>query len=112
MIVLHNPRCGKSRQCIAFLEENNKKLTIVRYLDKPLNFNEIKELLQKLNFKPIDLIRQKEDVWIQNYKGKQLSDKEIIQAIVDNPILLERPIVIKGNKAFIARDEQMLKMFI
>ena len=112
MELLHNPRCGKSRHCLAFLEENNQEFTIVKYLENPLNSIDLKKLLQKLNYTPIELVRQKEKVWIEKYKDQNLTDSEIIQAIVENPILMERPIVIKGNKAYVARDDKMLKKLI
>ena len=102
--VLHNPRCGKSRTCLAFLDEKKIDYTIIKYLDNPLSINEIETLLKKLNFKPIDLIRQKESIWIENFKGKNLNDKAIIEALHQFPILIERPIVVGKNHAVIARD--------
>lgn len=112
MELLHNQRCGKSRQCLAFLEENNKEFTIIKYLENPLTVNEIKSLLIKLEISPIELVRQKEAIWIESYKNRQLSDEMIIDAMAEHPILIERPIVIIGDKAYIARDEQSLKKLI
>ena len=106
--VLHNPRCGKSRTCLAFLDEKKIDYTIIKYLDNPLSINEIETLLKKLNFKPIDLVRQKESIWIENFKGKQLSDAQIIQAMLENPKLIERPIIVNGNKAVIARPKEKI----
>ena len=102
--VLHNPRCGKSRTCLAFLDEKKIDYTIIKYLDNPLSINEIETLLKKLNFKPIDLVRQKESIWIENFKGKNLDDKAIIVALHQFPILIERPIIVGKNHAVIARD--------
>ncbi len=110
--VLHNPRCGKSRNCLAFLTEANQSFEIINYLQNPLSEDEIRILLQKLDLKPIELVRQKETVWIENYKGKTLSDKEIIKVLSDNPILIERPIVIKNDKAIIGRALENLEKFI
>ena len=112
MELLHNQRCGKSRQCLAFLEENNKEFTIIKYLENPLTVNEIKSLLIKLEISPIELVRQKEAIWIESYKNRQLSDEMIIDALAEHPILIERPIVIIGDKAYIARDEETLKKLI
>ncbi|MEZ4877071.1 MAG: ArsC/Spx/MgsR family protein [Flavobacterium sp.] len=112
MTILHNPRCGKSRQCLAFLEENNKEFTIIKYLENPLTFEEIKKLLAKLKLTPIELVRQKESIWVEHFKSKNLTDTEIIQTLAENPILIERPIVIDGDNAYIARDENMLKNLI
>ncbi len=101
--VYHNPRCGKSRTCVAFLEEKAIRFQLIKYLDNPLNESELTSLLHKLGIKPIDLVRVKESVWIENYKGKTLSDSEIIKALVTHPILMERPVVVNGDKAVIAR---------
>jgi arsenate reductase len=102
--VLHNPRCGKSRSCLAFLDDKKIDYTIIKYIDNPLSVNEIKNLLKKLNIKPIDLVRQKETVWIENFKGKNLDDDAIIEALHLYPILIERPIIMGKNDAIIARD--------
>jgi len=102
--VLHNPRCGKSRTCLAFLGEKKIDYTVIKYLDNPLRINEIETLLKKLNLKPLDLVRQKETIWIEKFKGKNLSDKAIIEALSQFPILIERPIIIGKNHAVIARD--------
>ena len=77
-----------------------------------MHFCQLKYLLQKLNFKPIQLVRTKESIWIENYKNKTLTDDAIIQAIVEHPILIERPIVIKGNKAIIGRIPEEVAQFI
>lgn len=101
--IYHNSRCGKSRECLAFLETSKHQFEVVKYLENPLNFNELTEIIKKLNCKPIEIIRTKESIWINNFKGKAMSDIEIIQAMVDYPILMERPIVVYGKKAVIAR---------
>lgn len=110
--IYHNPRCGKSRNCLAFVTEKEAEVTIVKYLETPPTENEIKEVLQKLNFKPIQLVRTKESIWIENYKNKTLTDDAIIQAMVKHPILIERPIVIKGDKAIIGRIPEEVAQFI
>ncbi|WP_310557823.1 arsenate reductase (glutaredoxin) [Flavobacterium sp.] len=104
--IYHNSRCGKSRECLAFLEDSGQQFEVVKYLDEIPSFEELKSIIKKLNIKPIELVRQKEKIWIENFKNKQLSDDEIIQAMITNPILIERPIVIKGNKAVIARPKE------
>ena len=101
--IYHNPRCGKSRECLAFLETKNQSFEVVKYLESPLNYEELCSLIQKLNLSPIDLIRTKESIWIENFKGKTLSNEAIISAMVAHPILIERPIVVYKNKAIIAR---------
>jgi arsenate reductase len=102
--IYHNQRCGKSRNCLLALEDSNKEFEIINYLITPPTVDQLKDLLQKLNFSPIELVRQKEKIWIENFKGKTLTEDEIILAMIENPILIERPIVVKGNQAIIGRD--------
>lgn len=68
--------------------------------------------MQKLNRKPIDIIRQKEKVWIENYKNQEMTDEAVLEAMVAHPILIERPIIIKGNKAIIAREMDKIEAFL
>ena len=110
--IYHNQRCGKSRNCLLYLEESNKEFEIINYLNTPPTFAELTLLLKKLDFSPIELVRQKEKIWIENYKGKTLSDNQIIQAMVENPILIERPILVKDNQAIIGRDLDKVMPFI
>ncbi|KRD12720.1 arsenate reductase [Flavobacterium sp. Root901] len=110
--IYHNPRCGKSRNCLAFIENTKQDYEIIPYLTETPTFDELKELLKKLNLKPAELIRTKEKIWIENYKGKVLNDNETIQAMVDNPILIERPIVVKDGKAIIGRDLDNVASFL
>jgi arsenate reductase len=112
MQLFHNPRCGKSRNCLAFIENSEKEFEIIKYLENPPTFEELSLILQKLNFKPVALVRQKEPIWIKKYKNKSLTDSEIIKAMIENPILIERPIVIDGDKAYIARDSDTLSGLI
>ncbi len=109
--ILHNPRCGKSRTCLAFLDNSKEEYEIINYLQNPLSKEELIALINNLNIKPIELIRQKEAIWIDKFKGKILSDLKIIKALVKYPILMERPIVIKGNQAIIGRDLEKLEKF-
>ena len=110
--IYHNPRCGKSRDCLAFLETSDKKFEIIKYLETPLTFNELEEIIQKLKINPIELIRKNETIWKENFKGKELSDSEIIQTMVDYPILMERPIVVYNDKAIIARPLEKINEII
>jgi len=101
--VLHNPRCGKSRSCLTFLEESGKEFEVIKYLVDVPTVEELQSVIKKLGLKPIEIVRQKESVWIEKFKDKKLTDDQIVQAMVQNPILIERPIVINGDKAVIAR---------
>lgn len=110
--IYHNPRCGKSRNCLAFIKESEKEFEVINYLDDVPTFEELKTLIQKLNFEPLALVRQKEKIWIENYKNKVLTNDEIIQAMVTYPILIERPIVIIGDKAIIGRELDNIAHFL
>lgn len=110
--IYHNPRCGKSRNCMLFLEESNNEFEVINYLKTPPTASELVALLKKLKFKPIDLVRQKETIWIENYKDKKMTDAEIIQAMAENSILIERPIVIKNDEAIVGRDLEKVGSFI
>jgi len=101
--IYHNPRCSKSRAGLKAIEEAGKDVEIVKYLDETPSFDELKELISKLGIKPIELVRITEKDWRENYKGKDLSDDQVIQAMIDFPRLIERPIVVRGNKAVIGR---------
>ena len=110
--IYHNSRCGKSRECLAFLENSGQKYEIIKYLEDIPTFDELKEIIKKLGIKPIDLVRKKEKIWIENFKDKSLSDDDMILAMISNPILIERPIVINGDKAIIARPLEKIKTII
>lgn len=107
----HNPRCSKSRETLCLLEENEETVEIVKYLENPPSKKEIKQIISLLGIKPIDLVRTQEKEWKDNYKGKDLSDKEVLDAIIKHPKLMERPIAIKGVHAAIGRPpENVLKI--
>jgi arsenate reductase len=106
--IYHNNRCQKSRLGVKFLEKNKLDFEIINYLDDPLSMDEIKFLIKKLKIKPIELIRKNELIWKTNYKNKKLSDEEIVMAMVDNPKLIERPIIVNGDKAIIGRPTEKI----
>lgn len=106
--IYHNPRCTKSREGLCEIENLNQPFKIRKYLDEPFSEEELKEVIKKLNIKPIELVRTKEAIWIENFKGKNLSDIEIIKAMLHYPKLIERPIVINGDKAVIARPKDKI----
>lgn len=103
MIIYHNSRCKKSREALNLLLNKKIDVQVMEYLKNGLTFNEIKILLDKLKLNPIEIVRKKENIWKNQFKNKKLSNKEIINAIVENPILLERPIICNENEAVIAR---------
>lgn len=110
--IYHNPRCGKSRDCLTYLEQSGKEFQVIKYLETVPTIEELKVIIEKLNIKPIELVRQKEKVWIENFKNSTVTDEEIILAMVANPILIERPIVIDGKKAVIARPLEKMNTIL
>ena len=110
--IYHNPRCGKSREGLAILEESGKDFEIVKYLENPPSYIELAAIIGKLGIHAIDLVRKNESVWKENFKGKNLADEEIIQAMVDHPKLIERPIVIHNNKAIVGRPPENIKQIL
>lgn len=110
--ILHNPRCGKSRDCLLFATQSKVPFEIINYIENPLTVEELKILIKKLKIKPIELVRQKESIWIEKYKGKELTNAQIIKAIAQFPILMQRPIVIDGENAIIGRETDKLEGFI
>ena len=112
MKIYHNPRCSKSRQTLTLIKEKNKEIEIIEYLKTPATVVEIESILEKLGIKAIDLVRKKEKIWIEDYKGRDLTDKKIIEAMVENPKIMERPIVIDGNKAIIGRPPENVLTFM
>ncbi len=112
MEIYHNPRCSKSRQGLAILEASNLHFETIKYLDTPLTADELTEIVGLLNISPIELVRKNEAIWKENYKGKNLSDSEIILAMANNPKLIERPIVINNGKAVIGRPPEIIKTIL
>lgn len=110
--IFHNNRCGKSRNCLSMLESSGKEFEIISYLTTPPTAAELQGVIEKLDIKPIDLVRQKEKTWIDNFKGKDFTDEELIKIMITNPILIERPILISEEKAIIARDEEKIVNFL
>ena len=110
--IFHNPRCSKSRQGVAILEESKKEFEIVKYLEDVPSEKELIEIIKMLGISPIKLVRKNEKIWKESYKGKDLSDSDIITAMIQNPKLIERPIVINNNKAVIGRPPESILTII
>jgi arsenate reductase len=112
MKIYHNPRCGKSREGLAILQESKQSFEIINYLENRLSTAELTEIIKLLGISPIDLVRKNEVIWKENFKGKNLSNSEIIIAMVENPKLIERPIVINNGKAAIGRPPELIKSIL
>lgn len=110
--IYHNPRCSKSREGLCTLKDLNEQVEIINYIENPLTFEELKKLIALLGIEPIELVRTKEAIWKEEFKDKKLTNEEIIEAMVKYPKLIERPIVVNGDKAVIARPSEKIKEII
>jgi len=106
--IYHNNRCSKSRQGLQILEETGKKFEVIKYLENVPTAQELKNIINLLGISPMELIRKNETIWKENYKNKTLSDSEVIKAMVNNPKLIERPIIINDDKAVIGRPPEKI----
>ncbi|GGK50990.1 arsenate reductase (glutaredoxin) [Lutibacter litoralis] len=112
MKIYHNPRCSKSRQGLTILEDSKLDFKTIKYLDTPISEEELSNIIKLLDISPIDLVRKNEAIWKENYKGKELSESQVITAMVENPKLIERPIVINNGKAVIGRPPELIKSIL
>lgn len=109
MKIYHNNRCRKSREGLAILEASNLPFEIINYLENPPTKEELENILILLGIKPIELVRKNEAIWKENFKNKELSDNDIINAMLQHPKLIERPIVVQNNKAVVGRPPEKIK---
>ncbi len=110
--IYHNPRCKKSREGLAIIENSERPFEIIKYVEHTLSKEDIRAILDILKIPPTDLIRKGEAVWKEHYKGKELSENEVIEAMVKHPKLIERPIVINNNKGIIGRPPENIKSIL
>lgn len=106
--ILHNPRCGKSREALKMLQDEGCDIEITEYLKQIPTKKELKDILSKLGVKAIEIVRKKEPIFIEKFKNKTFTNEEWIQILLENPILIERPIVIDGYKAVIGRPPELV----
>ena len=104
--ILHNTRCRKSRETLNIIQESGVEVEIIEYLKDVPSADELKSILDKLQIEPVQLLRKGESVFKENFKGKDLTNDQWIEAMVANPVLIERPIVIKGDRAVIGRPPE------
>ena len=110
--IYHNPKCSKSRETLALLRERGVEPRIVEYLKAPPTVAELKSIVAKLGIRPEALVRKGEEIYTARYARRKLSDAEWIAALVDNPILLERPIVVTDRKAAVGRPPERVLSLI
>ena len=111
-LIYHNPRCRKSREALKYLEDKKYDFEVRDYIKNLLSIGEIKELIESLKIKPIELVRKNEAIWKENFKNKDLDDSQIISVLSKYPKLIERPIVTKGKSSIIARPIEKLLNFL
>ncbi len=112
MIIYHNPRCSKSRQSLQLCEEAGSEVEVVEYLKTPLDEVILRDLLNKLDKSVHEVVRTKEEVYSQLNLSSESTEEEIIAAIIKYPVLLERPIVVKDDKAVIGRPPENVKALL
>lgn len=110
--IYHNSRCSKSRQGVLVLENSGKKFQIIKYLENVPSGKELTSIINLLGITPIQLVRKTEKIWKEKFKDKKLTDIEIIKAMIENPKLIERPIVINDKKAVIGRPPENILSII
>ena len=105
--IFYNPKCSKCRLTMDILKNKGITASVVEYLDTPPDSAELSHVLDMLGLEPRDLMRKHESSYMENnLDNSNLSREQLIQAMIDNPVLIERPIVINGNKATIGRPPE------
>jgi arsenate reductase len=110
--IYHNPRCSKSRAALEILEKRGVSPEIVEYLKTPPSTAQIRTLVRMLGIRAEELVRKGEDLYKSKYAGKSLTEAQWIEALASDPILIERPIVVAGERAVLARPpENVIRLF-
>jgi arsenate reductase (glutaredoxin) len=109
LTIYHNPACTKSRETLALIRERGFEPHIVEYLKTPPSEAELSAIVRKLGIKPLELVRRNEQIFKDQYAGRNLGDKEWIKAMIEHPILMQRPIVVRGEAAVIGRPPEDVK---
>ena len=112
IVIYHNPKCTKSREALEIIKNSGKEFKIREYLNDPLSEDELKGLLKKLQFSPLQLIRQNESVWKDDFKSLNLSDGDLISIMAKHPKLIERPIVENDNRAVLGRPPSNIDLIL
>ncbi len=112
MKIFHNPRCSKSRQTLELIKNSGKQVEVIEYLDTPPTFEELKSIINLLGISPQQLLRKNETIFKEQFKDKSYNEDEWIRVMIENPKLIERPIVVDGKKAVLGRPpENVLTLF-
>lgn len=112
MKIYHNPRCSKSRQTLSLLEEEGREPEIIKYLDDPPTEEELTKIVGMLGISPFELVRKSESVYKEKFRGKELNDEQWIRAMARYPKLIQRPIVLEGDRAVIGRPPENVRVLL
>ena len=110
--IYHNPRCRKSRAGLEYLSSKTQDFEIIDYLKNPLSLDELTSLFKKLDLEPSEMIRKQEQIFKDEFKGKDLSNEEWLKAMAEHPKLLHRPIVEKGDRALFAQPPETIDQIL
>ena len=111
VVIYHNARCSKSRSACEIVAGRGIEARIVEYLKTPPSLDELRTVLQKLGMKASELVRRGEEEYKQHYAGRTLTEDEWLDALIEHPILIERPIIVRGDRAVIGRPpEKVLEL--
>ena len=106
MVIYHNPRCRKSRETLEIIRNKGVEPDIIEYLKEPLTVDQLQDIVEKLGINPSQLLRKGEAIYKEEFKGKELSEEEWLLAMAEYPVLMERPVVVKGNAAVLGRPPE------
>ena len=106
MKIYHNPRCRKSREGISYLESKKINFEVIDYIKNNLSSEQIRNILKKLQLKPIEIVRKNEAIWKEKYKAKDFTDDQLIKILSNEPKLIERPIIVSEKLAVIGRPAE------
>ena len=109
LTIYHNPACSKSRETLALIKASGHEPRVVEYLKTPPSEAELAAIVRKLDIRPLELVRRNEQIFKDKYAGRNLGDKEWIKAMIEHPILMQRPIVVRDDAAVIGRPPEDVK---
>lgn len=110
--IWHNPKCSKSREAMEILQDNNCEAEVVKYLEEKPDAKKIKAILKMLGITPRELMRTKEDIYKELNLKDETDEEALIEAMAKHPKLIERPIIIKGERAIIGRPTERIAEFL
>ena len=108
-LFLHNPRCSKSRAALELVRDAGVELPVREYLQEPLTIDELRRIVELLGVRPIDIVRRGEPQYAALGLGEATPDEEVLRAMADHPILIERPIVVRGGRAVVGRPPETVR---